>query len=479
MKEIEQFSIPMSSEELHTPSSVGNDSPEHTDPGIGSHHVSTELQQLQLDVPDVTEDGSVTEDVSVTDTERDKVIIIDGQAVVQSITKLHCMNTISDLGDTFIKRIDGITKSYTEVRVIFDRYITGSFKDQTRAKRAGKTHPVKFLIKGQMNIGNISMKMLLSHAETKSQLTEYLGGRLLEHFAGSDKGMVVVYGTSTLSNREGVFDPDLSTHDHEEADTQIPMHVLDATAMSTSVRDIYVWSPDTDVFLLLLDLVATYPVRGNLVLLTGTGKLYRTIDIKERCDVIGPEKSKALIGVHNFTGADWDGKFFNISKRTWITKFLALTPGDEIVGTLQKFGSIDEPGESDIKQMEKFVCNVYSSKSACVTVCDLRWELFKTKNCEGEKLPPTQNTLKPHIQRVNFICRRDKSYKDPRPILPHPKDNGWEQKSDGKLAPVRCLNKPAPLAVMELVKCGCKGSCQGKTNCSCHKNFLALHYANV
>lgn len=89
---------------------------------------------------------------------------------------------------------------------------------------------------------------------------------------------------------------------------------------------------------------------------------------------------------------------------------------------------------------------------------------------EGEKLPPTQNTVKPHIQRVNFISRRDNSYKEPRSILPHPKDNGWEQKADGKLELVSCLDKPAPL---ELVKCGCKWSCRGKANCSGHKNGLS------
>jgi hypothetical protein len=53
--------------------------------------------------------------------------------------------------------------------------------------------------------------------------------------------------------------------------------------------------------------------------------------------------------------------------------------------------------------MEIFVCNVYSSKGSCVTVLKLRWELFKTKDFEGEKLPPVHNTLKPHIQRVNSL----------------------------------------------------------------------------
>ena len=70
-----------------------------------------------------------------------------------------------------------------------------------------------------------------------------------------------------------------------------------------------------------------------------------------------------------------------------------------------------------------------------------------TKSFEGEKLPPTQNTLNPHMQRVNFISKRDKSYKEPRPTLPHLKDNGWELKADGKLDHVRCLDKPAPEAL--------------------------------
>ena len=61
--------------------------------------------------------------------DRHKVIIIDRQAVVQSMTKLPGMDTICDLGDAFIKRIDRMTKWYTEGWVIFDRYITGSLEE--------------------------------------------------------------------------------------------------------------------------------------------------------------------------------------------------------------------------------------------------------------------------------------------------------------------------------------------------------------
>ena len=46
-----------------------------------------------------------------------------------------------------------------------------------------------------------------------------------------------------------------ATHTHEEADTLIPHQVLASVANGT-MREIYVWSPDTDVLLLLLDLVS-------------------------------------------------------------------------------------------------------------------------------------------------------------------------------------------------------------------------------
>ena len=161
-------------------------------------------------------------------------------------------------------------KGYLEGRIIFDRYITGSLKEKTRVKRAGTTQPVKFIIPVSMNINNVPIKLLLSHVDTKSQLTEYLGKRLLEHFAMSEQGLVVVFGITTTittyTNKDTIVNKNLLTHSREEADTQIPLHVIDVTTQGTLIRDIYVWSPDTDVFLLLMDLVAncTLHVPGQL-----------------------------------------------------------------------------------------------------------------------------------------------------------------------------------------------------------------------
>ena len=65
----------------------------------------------------------------------------------------------------------------------------------------------------------------------------------------------------------------------------------------------------------------------------------------------------------------------------------------------------------------------------------------------------------------------DKSYISPNPMLPPLEQNGWEINPEGGYLPVKCLKKPAPQAVLELVKCGCHGSCKS-ANCSCLSNSL-------
>ena len=91
------------------------------------------------------------------------------------------------------------------------------------------------------------------------------------------------------------------------------------------------------------------------------------------------------------------------------------------------------------------------------------------KNLEGEMLPPTRASLLPHVTRANYIAMRDKSYTSNCPALPPIDQNGWFVK-EGLYIPVRCLNLPAPRAVIELTKCSCKSGCTGR--CTCCMNSI-------
>ena len=119
---------------------------------------------------------------------------------------------------------------------------------------------------------------------------------------------------------------------------------------------------------------------------------------------------------------------------------------------------------------ERFLCSVYSPSATAKRIPELRWELFRRKNLDGEKLPPTIGTLIPHIQRANYMSMRDKSYRSPHPVLPDIINHGWTMNQEERLTPLMCLNKPAPIAVLDLIKCGCQTKCKGR--CSCHKNSL-------
>lgn len=295
---------------------------------------------------------------------------------------------------------------------------------------------------------------------------------MLDYFASKDSFVLVVVYDDHIKGLGFEY-----AHTHEEADTLIPNQVLASTACGAS-RKICVWSPDTDVLLLLLDLVASRQIASTISLKfhTGKGKKKQEIYIFERVQVIGRRKYQGLLGLHNFSGADWGGRFIGISKKSWVNAYLKLDDDDPAIDCFKALGCISIPAElvndelpTQVKALETFVCHVYSSKGPA-TLPSLRLELFRSNNLEGEMLPPTRAALLPHIMRANYMTMRDKSYPENCPTLPSIEENGWKLEK-GVYVPLTCLALPAPRAVVELVKCGCKVGCKGN-RCSCLKNGL-------
>ena len=284
-----------------------------------------------------------------------KVAIIDAMAIVQGIKKTPTMKKMSDFRLVFCKKIQRRAKNYSETRVVFNEYLDQSLKENTRVKRAkgkGKKTVVQmhYQINENMSLAAVQLKELLSSTKTKRSLTKFLADGLLSQFEGN---LIVVQGCMTRSNNCPVS-PDVATHSHEEADTVVPLplsfHVLDALC-DNSMKSVDVHCGDADIIMLLMDLVAHDRYGEGKVSVEKVGNFSgkSRVDIVERVAALGKEKAKCLVGFHNFTGADWGGKLFGITKETWMKAFLRLADDDDVISCFQRLGSLSLSTENHKK----------------------------------------------------------------------------------------------------------------------------------
>ena len=115
-----------------------------------------------------------------------KVIIIDGMALVNKINKGKSMKTCKDFAEMFTKQLHKESEPYKEVRLIFDRYLENSLKNRTRQKRISGVN-VRYIIGDNTNMEAMTMKRFLSHIQTKHALTVYLAKFAKESFRAIDK----------------------------------------------------------------------------------------------------------------------------------------------------------------------------------------------------------------------------------------------------------------------------------------------------
>ena len=133
-----------------------------------------------------------------------------------------------------------------------------------------------------------------------------------------------------------------------------------------------------------------------------------------------------------------------------------LSTADFVAGALR----------SILAPIGSFLCKVYAPKNNNITaIPKLRWELYRLKNFEGEKLPPTLATFYPHMMIVNFVSKRNKSYLQCHPNLLPLNRSGWKTHDEAYL-PIKSRVGSAPKEVMELAKGSCEKGCkEGKCSC--------------
>ena len=65
----------------------------------------------------------------------DRVLIIDGMAVVNSVAKTDRMKTCADFANSFLSTVCNLAQDFDEVRLVFDRYTCTSIKAHMRIKK--------------------------------------------------------------------------------------------------------------------------------------------------------------------------------------------------------------------------------------------------------------------------------------------------------------------------------------------------------
>ena len=397
-----------------------------------------------------------------------KAIIIDAMAEVQKIKKSPQLITCHDFAVAFVQRILFLSDGFNEIRVTFDRYIENSLKNKTRDKRTNGVS-TQFKILPSTNIEKVNLKIFLSDIKTKRDLTIFLGQYVIKALEEKQIRYAVVFDTDCYTNIEK-FDRNLLTHTHEEADTLIILHAVDISSHDP-FTELYILSPDTDVFLLL---VHFYPSLCPMtVFRTGTGNQRRDISIRDAYEALGAKKSAAVLGLHSFSGCDQTAKFFGKSKATCWKTFMAAN--DPVITAFQLLGtSTDEEQNEIISGIEEYILDLYLPKrpSNINDVASLRWYLFSKFQYQSEKLPPTLSTLLLKIKRSNYISYIWHTANHPSPDIPSPENHGWLLEEN--IYKVQMTNQPpAPEAIIEISICRCKLNCDTK-RCTCKKMNLSV-----
>ena len=110
---------------MHTPAM-------ETSTSVASNNENGQEMEASEISPDVAIEGLA----GLNDTSpKYKVIIIDGMALINAIPNTERIKTGKDFAQAFLDQLSNMADEYDEVRMVFDRYINSSLKEQMRRKR--------------------------------------------------------------------------------------------------------------------------------------------------------------------------------------------------------------------------------------------------------------------------------------------------------------------------------------------------------
>ena len=123
--------------------------------------------------------------------------------------------------------------------------------------------------------------------------------------------------------------------------------------------------------------------------------------------------------------------------------------------------------EEDQQTLEHMVCRLYD-ESFEGPLDELRMKLFSAKSQDLERIPPTQDAWKMHVQRASFQASLWVTSNIPIQAA-DPRKHAWREE-DGVLVPHWTTKQLAGDVFNVDLTCSCKKGCQA--GCSCKKAGL-------
>ena len=170
-------------------------------------------------------------------------------------------------------------------------------------------------------------------------------------------------------------------------------------------------------------------------------------------------------------GANNTGSFSGKGK---ITCWNAINEASEdIFHAISSLGTSNIPSDETVAAIEWLVCQFFLPKTDITKVSELRRWLFKKKQAQSERLPPTFAALYQAILRSHYQLLVWNNDDVANPVLPSPSDFGWKWEEDEKSwTPVMTTLPPAPNAIVHLVRCNCQKQRCSNNRCQCRKASL-------
>jgi hypothetical protein len=345
------------------------------------------------------------------------------------------------------------------VDIVYDSYLENSVKEAERMRRYSN-EPIEIVNLNLDSVMPVEIDKFWASPTNKEKLQILSRNFFINKAKESGKNVVL---SGYVTDKEGICsaleirNQDI-THRHdldcmaEEADCRLILHI--AKAGEEHFTRILVLSNDTDVVIYNLAYYDKFKMVNieKIWIRYGLKEKVRNIPIHWIADILGTDKSLALLKAHVLTGCDVTSKVGS--------KAAALKAEPEIY--LKDFG--EEPiTQTVLQQAEKYLVKVTKPNASIDTFDDLRYMMYTSKNKTLSDLPPTSSTIEGHLLRSHYFISVCLGLLDITKENPQPLNYGWRL-SNGLLVPEQRL---LPMPVQFTITCGCSKGC--KKGCSCRK----------